>query len=204
MLPVDFQDDILAESMNGRRKYQMITNSDGTVSFVDVTEYKQVGSNFGQAQVNATNEAVNESADKNKIIDDKDDLVANSQAGMMAGALAVKAIREELNQKMSFEIIPWNDLTLSKITLINETYGFLKSGNMVYGQCYFIANENINSYTAIISGLPEIKKLEGGMLWSAPDNKPIGLALYQQSGNIQNAIALTEGQQYLLSVQGIL
>lgn len=105
---------------------------------------------------------------------------------------------------MSFEIIPWNDLTLSKITLINETYGFLKSGNMVYGQCYFIANENINSYTDIISGLPKIKKLEGGTLWSAPDNKPIGLALYQQSGNIQNAIALTEGQQYLLSVQGIL
>ena len=110
----------------------------------------------------------------------------------------------ELNQKMSFEIIPWNDLTLSKITLINETYGFLKSGNMVYGQCYFIANENINSYTDIISGLPEIKKTEGGILWSAPDNKPIGLALYQRSGNIQNAIALTEGQQYLLSVQGIL
>ncbi len=100
VLPVDFQDDILAESMNGRRKYQMITNSDGTVSFVDVTEYTQVGSNFGQAQVNATNEAVNESADKNKIIDDKDDLVANSQAGMIAGALAVKAIREELNQNM--------------------------------------------------------------------------------------------------------
>ena len=101
VLPVDFQDDILAESMNGRRKYQMITNSDGTVSFVDVTEYTQVGSNFGQAQVNATNEAVNESADKNKIIDDKDDLVANSQAGMIAGALAVKAIREELNQNMT-------------------------------------------------------------------------------------------------------
>ena len=53
VLPVDFQDDILAESMNGRRKYQMITNSDGTVSFVDVTEYTQVGSNFGQAQVKA-------------------------------------------------------------------------------------------------------------------------------------------------------
>lgn len=104
VLPVDFQDDILSEDMNGRRKYQMITNSDGTVSFVDVTEYTQVGSNFGQAQINATNEAVNESADKNKIIDDKDDLVANSQAGMMAGALAVKAIREELNQKIQNKI----------------------------------------------------------------------------------------------------
>lgn len=114
VLPVDFQDDILAESMNGRRKYQMITNSDGTVSFVDVTEYTQVGSNFGQAQVNATNEAVNESADKNKIIDDKDDLVANSQAGMMAGALAVKAIREELNQNLNTEyekILEITDLT---------------------------------------------------------------------------------------------
>ena len=106
VLPVDFQDDILAESMNGRRKYQMITNSDGTVSFVDVTEYTQVGSNFGQAQVNATNEAVNESADKNKIIDDKDDLMANSQAGMIAWALAVKAIREELYQNMS-KFIPF-------------------------------------------------------------------------------------------------
>lgn len=101
VLPVDFQDDILSEDMNGRRKYQIITNADGTVSFVDVTEYTQVGSNFGQAQINATNAAVNESADKNKIIDDKDDLVANSQAGMIAGALAVKAIRDELNNNLS-------------------------------------------------------------------------------------------------------
>ena len=100
-LPINFQDDILSEDMNGRRKYQMITNADGTVSFVDVTEYTQVGSNFGQAQINATNAAVNESADKNKIIDDKDDLVANSQAGMIAGALAVKAIRDELNNNLS-------------------------------------------------------------------------------------------------------
>lgn len=118
VLPVDFQDDILAESMNGRRKYQMITNSDGTVSFVDVTEYTQVGSNFGQAQVNATNEAVNESADKNKIIDDKDDLVANSQAGMMAGALAVKAIREELTQKKI------ESVEISSIELLQDGSGY--------------------------------------------------------------------------------
>ena len=114
VLPVDFQDDILSEDMNGRRKYQIITNADGTVSFVDVTEYTQVGSNFGQAQINATNAAVNESADKNKIIDDKDDLVANSQAGMIAGALAVKAIRDELNNKTNFPIQTKN---FSSVTL---------------------------------------------------------------------------------------
>lgn len=99
VLPVDFQDDILSEDMDGRRKYQMITNADGTVSFVDVTEYTQVGSNFGQAQINATNEAVNESADKNKIIDTKADLMANTQAGMIAGASAVKAAVSELTEK---------------------------------------------------------------------------------------------------------
>ena len=106
-LPEDFKDDILAESMNGRRRYQMISNADGTVSFVDVTEYSQVGSDFGQAQINATNVAVNESADKNKIIDSKEDLLANTQAGMMAGALAVKEIRSELNENMqnSFKVI---------------------------------------------------------------------------------------------------
>ena len=98
VLPVDFQDDILSEDMDGRRKYQMITNADGTVSFVDVTEYTQVGSNFGQAQINATNEAVNESADKNKIIDTKADLMANTQAGMIAGAMAVKEAVSELNE----------------------------------------------------------------------------------------------------------
>ena len=100
VLPVDFQDDILSEDMDGRRKYQMITNADGTVSFVDVTEYTQVGSNFGQAQINATNEAVNESADKNKIIDTKADLMANTQAGMIAGASAVKAAVSELTENM--------------------------------------------------------------------------------------------------------
>lgn len=108
-LPEDFKDDILAESMNGRRRYQMISNADGTVSFVDVTEYSQVGSNFGQAQINATNVAVNESADKNKIIDSKEDLLANTQAGMMAGALAVKEIRSELNENSN-----WKQLLLAE------------------------------------------------------------------------------------------
>ena len=31
-LLTNFKDDILAESMEGRRRYQMITNEDGTVS----------------------------------------------------------------------------------------------------------------------------------------------------------------------------
>lgn len=60
-LPENFKDDVLASSMGGKRRYNLIHNSDGTVSLEDATTYTQVGSNFGAAQVNATNTAVNAS-----------------------------------------------------------------------------------------------------------------------------------------------
>ena len=43
VLPVNFTDDLLAESMDGKRKYQMIDNGDGTISLEDVSEYLQMG-----------------------------------------------------------------------------------------------------------------------------------------------------------------
>ena len=95
-LPVNFKDDILKENMNGKRRFKMIQNGDGTVSFDDVTDYAQVGSTFGAAQINATNEAVNNAADASKIIDDLDTIKANTQSGYIAGALAVKALSSNL------------------------------------------------------------------------------------------------------------
>lgn len=95
-LPVNFKDDILKENMNGKRRFNMIQNSDGTVSFEDVTDYTQVGSTFGSAQINATNEAVNNAADASKIMDDLETIKANTQSGYIAGALAVKALNSNL------------------------------------------------------------------------------------------------------------
>ena len=57
-LPINFKDDILAAT-NQKRKYNLIQNDDGTVSFEDATEYQQTGSDFGAGQVNATNDAIN-------------------------------------------------------------------------------------------------------------------------------------------------
>lgn len=91
-LPVNFKDDILDPSMDGKRRYRIIKNSDDTVSLEDVTDYTQVGSNFGAAQINATNANVNNSADIADIIDDLDDIAANVTPGKMAGALAVKRL----------------------------------------------------------------------------------------------------------------
>lgn len=59
VLPTDFKDDILAESMSGKRRYRIIQNADGTVSLDDVTDYEQVGSTFGAKQVNDISSAVN-------------------------------------------------------------------------------------------------------------------------------------------------
>lgn len=93
-LPTNFKDDVLGSQMGGKRRYRLINNEDGTISFEDVTEYSQTGSDFGSAQMNATNLAVNESADKNKIIDSISDIMANEQSGYIAGALAVKELNK--------------------------------------------------------------------------------------------------------------
>lgn len=58
-LKTDYKDDVLDTSKNTQRKYQMIQNEDGTVSFVDVTEYSQTGDSFGAKDVNAIAEAFN-------------------------------------------------------------------------------------------------------------------------------------------------
>lgn len=57
-LRTDYKDDVLDTSVNEERKYRMITNDDDTVSFVDVTEYLQVGDSFGSADINETNEEI--------------------------------------------------------------------------------------------------------------------------------------------------
>ena len=95
-LPVDFQDDLLNVYMGEKRRYRMINNSDGTVSLEDVTVYDRIGSNFGAGQINATNQAVNESFDKNKLIRDLDTINALTEEGYAVDALSVKQITNSL------------------------------------------------------------------------------------------------------------
>lgn len=135
-LPVDFKDDVLQAEMAGKRKYRIIQNEDGTISLEDVTNYSQIGSNFGAAQMNATNLAVNESFDKNKVIDSLADIVANEATGYAAGALAVR----ELNGNM-------------KKLIIKKTYS--NRINVAAGQrsVTYIVIDAIDGYTAIIANV---------------------------------------------------
>ena len=95
-LPVNFKDDILAPSMGGKRRYILTDNGDGTYSLDDATDYTQTGSDFGFGQINATNQAVNESCDKADVIDDYDDVIANKSPGKIAGALALAYLSSKL------------------------------------------------------------------------------------------------------------
>lgn len=126
-LPVNFKDDILASSMGGKRRYNLIQNSNGTVSLEDVTSYTQVGSDFGAAQMNQTNKAVNESCDKANVIDDLDDIMANQASGMIAGAKAVAALNANLAEK----VYSRTDLPIADFYDVTD-FDLRKRGNEVF------------------------------------------------------------------------
>jgi hypothetical protein len=58
-LKSDYKNDIFP----GQRKYLMVQNEDGTVSFSDATQYSQQGDAFGANDINGTNAAINQLAD---------------------------------------------------------------------------------------------------------------------------------------------
>ena len=62
-LKTNFTDDILSESMNGKRQYNVTENSNRTKSLEDVTDYQSFGSTFSAKDMNETNAAVNQAYD---------------------------------------------------------------------------------------------------------------------------------------------
>ena len=96
VLPTNFMDDILNESMNGKRRWIITQNDDGTYTLDDATTYDQLGNTFGQAQVNAMNKAINESVDQARVIDDYNTLAAVNQDGFVPGAKPVAQLISDL------------------------------------------------------------------------------------------------------------
>ena len=106
-LKTDYKDDILATG--NLRKYQMINNSDGTVSFQDVTVYEQTGDIFGAGDINKTNQAVNEKFDSDDVVDPME----TTEHGFAADALAVKNQFNEQNKNLGKDLLWKNNDTLS-------------------------------------------------------------------------------------------
>ena len=119
-LPTDFKDDILNTGVNQKRKYQIIYNNDGTVSFEDVTAYSQTGSDFGSSEVNATNGAINNIYDERIL--NLEDLDLVTEPGYFVDALAVA----ELNGNINGDVLYENDLKYFTPTISETTYSLLK------------------------------------------------------------------------------
>lgn len=96
VLPTNFMDDILNESMNGKRRWTITRNDDGTYTLEDATTYDQLGNTFGQAQVNEMNKAINESVDQARVIDDYKTLAAVNQNGFVPGAKPVAQLISDI------------------------------------------------------------------------------------------------------------
>lgn len=63
-LPVDYVQDVIDTTVTDKRRYKMITNTDGTMSLDDVTTYVLEGTEFGADDINQTNRTVNDVIDE--------------------------------------------------------------------------------------------------------------------------------------------
>ena len=60
ILSTDFQNEIINETINTKRKYFMTDNDDGTVSFTDNTSYTQAGTEYGAEEIIEEREQINQ------------------------------------------------------------------------------------------------------------------------------------------------
>ena len=138
-LPVDFKDDILASS-NTKRKYRQTANDDSTVSFEDVTNYSQEGSEFGAKEMNQTNKAINNIYDERIL--DVDTLELVTESGSFVDSLVVKEMNENLNTLIDRDSTNENSPASNGRTL--KVYN--ATVNITYG-CYDEGLYIVNGYT---------------------------------------------------------
>ena len=118
-LPTNFLDDILSDSMGGKRRFK-ITRLDGTseeVTIEDISKYDQVGSTFGAGDINKTNQAVNEKFDSGDVVDP----MLATEPGFAADAYQTKLQFDEQNKNL----IASDNLKFQFATDGEGNYGYL-------------------------------------------------------------------------------
>lgn len=160
VLPTNFMDDILNESMNGKRRWIIKQNDDGTYTLEDATTYDQLGNTFGQAQVNAMNKAINESVDQARVIDDYKTLAAVNQDGFVPGAKPVAQLISDLNQRFPDGTgLQWDGTNFWGTTADGMK---VKLGSLTYRDFTVTPTANSGSMSIDISDIPNYKDL---ILW---------------------------------------
>lgn len=125
----DFKDSVLKDT-TGNKKYKMITNSDNTVSFVDVTEYSQEGSNYGAKEVNEEREAINSViVPKTRTFEIHGNLTYNiTEAGAVTWFRIFGNIRTEIPKGHEYflpAVTPEPMFDVSRRIYIDNNFGFI-------------------------------------------------------------------------------
>lgn len=94
-LRTDFKDDVLNVTTNEKRKYRMINNADGTISFEDVTDYVQQGDTFGATEVNQIIEKVNSCLTRQDVVDNLESTATDLPlSANMGNLIAISLIKK--------------------------------------------------------------------------------------------------------------
>ena len=151
-LPTNYLDDILAQSMNGKRKYRL-SRADGTfeeVTIEDISEYAQIGSTFGAGDINKTNQAVNEKFDSGDVVDP----MLTTEPGFAADAYQTKLQFDEQNKNLTWKTL--GSVTSNNVINLPESFSEIKAdvlgNNYSYSFNFILEQLNPSSERSYIDG----------------------------------------------------
>lgn len=125
-LRTNFKDDILNTEISDKRQYNLINNSNGTVSLEDVSTYTQIGDDYEANEINTENSTINQLislAEKNK--SDIDTLQIESEKAITTDKDFVLINQAVLSFTDNESIISDNRITeysLADVFFTKETY----------------------------------------------------------------------------------
>lgn len=138
-LKTDYKDYILDTMKNTTRKFNMINNPDGTVSFEDVSEYSQTGDSFGANDINNITKAIG----------------ANTKSISQQSEAIVYLTNTEFEQLTQEELIEKYNKGTKLVIITDENTNLVptsisKSG-AVYNGCGYMNDYRINSSGEIVA-----------------------------------------------------
>nr|DAP20841.1 MAG TPA: hypothetical protein [Bacteriophage sp.] len=155
-LKTNYVDDVLDTTKNQLRKYQQIQNDDGTVSFVDVTEYTQVGTSFGAKDINDTNAAINDVNGKLSLLQHYKVIEGTNTGNTLTFTLAsVSGWSSKLYLVINFDCRSTYSVDLTGIYLVKYHANTANIGTVTIKEisgkipnCAIVNNQIILTYTA--------------------------------------------------------
>lgn len=166
-LKTNYVDDVLDTTKNQLRKYQQIQNDDGTVSFVDVTEYTQVGTSFGAKDINDTNAAIN---DVNRKLDNVEVILTDRVYLYKYGSIRILNIDDAPADKINRLTLP--DDSIPNQNIRNAIFAYDDSQKNYAGLIRFLKSKSffevliLNTYASSpIIATKATTKINGELVW---------------------------------------